>query len=1379
MPRFLLHRGRDVAVCAALTVLAFLQSPGKIVADTKIDLALNPLQWLARSLHLWDPSGSFGQVQNQAYGYLWPMGPFFALGTGIGLPPWAVQRLWWAVLFCVAYLGLVKLAERLGIGSPATRVIAGAVFALSPRILTELGSVSVEAWPSAIAPWVLVPLVGVAKGTTSIRRGVTLSAIAVLCAGGVNATAVFATIPLAFLWLLTIQPARRRIRVLAAWCAAVLGVTAWWIVPLLVLGSYSPPFLDYIETAETTTWVTDPVTVLRGASYWPAWLEGTYENGIPAGYEIARGTLPAIGTVVLAALGLTGLARRGMPYRRVLVAGLMLGFALVGMGHVGQLPGTFSPALREFLDGAGAPLRNVHKFDVLLRLPLALGIAHLLAILLRVRFRVRPLVSLRRAPGVAVASGTVVALLALATPAFAGMLAAPRGFPAVPDYWRTAAAWLNERSDEGRVLVIPGARFPRYTWGDTLDEVTQPLLHGPAAVRSVIPLAPPSTIRMMDAVEFALATGEGSPGLADYLARAGVSYLLVRNDVDYGRALTAAPLLVQPSLARSPGLEQVATFGPPVRTPGPDGSLDELGTEVPALQILRIDRSVDQAVAYPADQVSTVVGGPESLLALADAGLLPPGPTLLAGDLPPGRAAGPVLLTDGLRLRDRSYGSGRDSASTTLTAEQGATAHDFLPEWGPQWTTSVAFLGVADLRASSSWADKNPAGNSRPAHQPYAALDGDPATSWRPQLETGPGQWIEVTLSQPRPISEVTLHFDPFAGGTPTQVTIEAGAQRQTLDATGTSMRFTLTGEAVSAIRLVVEGFTQTVKDGSFGITEVEIPGVAVERTLLVPAPPTGTGPATVVLTAAAATPACFFGPATGPARCTQRVVRLSEDGPTIDRTLTLVAASAYTGTVWARPRAGAALDALLDGHYGGPIVTASSAAFNEPAARPGAVVDGDTGTTWRAAAEDDAPELRFAWPTQQRITGLRLALDGDGLFVAGSPVGAVTVTAGGQTFTAAVGDGGEVVFDRPVTTPELTLRLEAGEPARVFEPYSNRIGSAPVAVSEVTFHTDGGAERRLPDPSAIVDLPCGSGPELSVGGHTVATRLSGTLRELVQRQEIPAVACLSTSDSTGAIPSVGPGTVRVVAAPSDLAVPTRVVLAPDSQRTPSADAVRLEIDEWSVTRRLVTVPEHAGELVLAVRENSNPGWVASLGGVELTPIVVDGWQQGWIIPAGLSGQVELRYAADGTYRAGLLAGALAVLAVVAFAIAPSRRRPGGPGQRPRAGVIVPLVAGSTALLVTGGLLGGILAAIGVAILVYQWRGAPAPDPAGRVGRIWSWLRPWARLAQWLLPAALLMLASAAWLAVYTSNYHAVPQVLGILAVTSLWLSVLVRTSRA
>ena len=170
----------------ALTLISFAQPPGRVAADTKFNLTQDPAGFLAAATRAWTDQFTLGQIQNQAYGYLFPQGPFFLLP----LPDWVVQRMWWALLVCIAYSGTLKLARHMGIPG----VVPAVLYALSPRILTTLTAISSEAWPVALVPWTLIPLV-------NRRPQVAPALVAVAMMGAVNAAATIAACLPAFVLL--------------------------------------------------------------------------------------------------------------------------------------------------------------------------------------------------------------------------------------------------------------------------------------------------------------------------------------------------------------------------------------------------------------------------------------------------------------------------------------------------------------------------------------------------------------------------------------------------------------------------------------------------------------------------------------------------------------------------------------------------------------------------------------------------------------------------------------------------------------------------------------------------------------------------------------------------------------------------------------------------------------------------------------------------------------------------------------------------------------------------------------------------------------------------------------------------------------------------
>ena len=1231
-------RLRQTAVCLLLVVTAFHQSAGLIGNDTKLDLTADPGRFLLRALDLWNPSSGFGQLQNQAYGYLFPMGAFHLLGAWLALPGWVVQRSWMALLLVAAFLGVLRLAARLDLGSPTTRLLGGLAYALSPRMLTVIGGNSSEVLPMAALPWVLVPLVH-AAAELNPRRYAMRSGLAVLCMGAVNATAVLAVLPLPVLWLLPglRRPGGRR---LAAWWAlAVTLASTWWMVPLLLQGRYSLSFLDYIETAATTTGTTSLSEVVRGTSHWLAYLSTGGGPWWRAGWTLVVSGGVVLDTAVLAALCAVGLLRRGMPAQGRLVAAVSLGLLAMSAAHVGPLTGPLAQPLRAALDGPLAPFRNVHKFDPLVRLPLALGLCHLLAA-----------TGTRRAQQL-MASAVVLGLIGSAAPALAGQLVPAGGYASLPSWWRDTGSWLDRHDARGRALVLPATSFGEYLWGRPLDDPLQALTTTPWAVRDAVPLGSPGLTRLLDAINARVDTGHGSAALTEVLSRAGVRYLVVSNDLDRTSTGAPRPVLVHQALADSPGITLVAQFGPRKTAVSSKRRLvSDHGLEVAyrEVEVYAVQGPPEPAILLPEADTWVVSGGPESLFALADRGLLKGFATVLAGQSPGGPRAR-TALTDDLRRREVAFGSVRDNASATLARGQplarAQPVPDVLPVPGEQHLATARVVGAVAVSASSSASDAGAVFDRGPDHQPFAAFDGDPRTSWVSGSYRGAtGQWVQIRLADPVDPTGMTvaLHRDDQVTGVVTSVSVRTdnGVAVTALTGDGRPQVVAVPAGKTRSLRLTVrtvqrDGFATLV-----GLADVAIPGVSVQQTIVLPLDQQQRRPIVLLDRAVGSRDGCVR--VLDDAVCSPALTRSGEDGIRLDRTFVLEDAGAFPLVGSALPEASKALDDLLDA-ASQVRATASSQQVVDPSERPGAVLDGDLHTAWVAGEDDRVPSLTLRLPAPRRLD--RLGLITEPGLVAARPL-RVEVVAAGRRVTVDVPLDGVLRFP-PVTASTVQLRFVGKETRTSSEPDGRLVG-LPVGLSEVTIP---GVRPHLASPLTAMSLPCGSGPPVVVDGIPHPTAVLASRRDLLELRPV----LLSMCDApTGLLLGAGPH--RVVAADAGGMRVEGLTLG-TSLPGVGTPARASRVLRWDAELRTVDVqPGEAAYLV--VHENSNRGWHATLDGHDLATVTVDGWQQAWVLPAGSGGRMKLTYRPGKVFHLALILGGLLVVLLVGLAVWPGRQGP-------------------------------------------------------------------------------------------------------------------------
>ncbi len=323
-------------------------------------------------------------------------------------------------------------------------------------------------------------------------------------------------------------------------------------------------------------------------------------------------------------------------------------------------------------------------------------------------------------------------------------------------------------------------------------------------------------------------------------------------------------------------------------------------------------RAVPVVSATALADVPVVSGGPESLLGLLEKGLVS-GPTVLAGDA--SGAGSARIVTDGLRRRELNIGRMRDNVSHTLAASeetrQGRVRSDLLPFPGAEHQTVASYQGIRSVAASSGASFADTVGGTEPSYLPFAAIDGDPATSWRSDpYGDAPGQWLEVVLDTPRRVDDVTVDFgDDLRAGLPVRLvriaTDQGAVDRELPDTPGPHRLSTLPG-LTTTVRVTVLALRENYFGGAVALRELTIPGVTAQHALRAPTDVTAGPPPVYAFDRGQGDRGACFGTG-GEIRCDQFLARAGEEPHGIDRFFSTPVNAAYDLRLTARPRPGAA----------------------------------------------------------------------------------------------------------------------------------------------------------------------------------------------------------------------------------------------------------------------------------------------------------------------------------------------------------------------------------------------------------------------------------------------------------------------------------------
>ena len=1314
----------SAVLAVTIYVPLLLTKPGYVGADTKSYLYLDPSKMLSRASSMWDPNIGMGTVTHQNIGYLWPIGPWYWAFQNAGVPDWVAQRLWLGSILFFAGLGVRFLLKALGQEGPHVTAatfcyaLTPYVLTLAARLSVILLPYAGLPWLLGLTVlalrrggWRYPALFGLVVATVG-----SVNATALLLVG------VAPVLWIAHEVVITREARfRQALAVVGRIGVMTVGCSLWWIAGLWAQGSYGIDILRYTETAQTVATASLSLEVLRGIGYWFFYGEDRFGPWTASSGGYTHRVDLLLLSYVVPGLGLLGAAVARFRERAFFLILLVVGLFLAVGAHPWNSPPPAGGAVKAFLNSSvGLSMRSLPRAAPLVVLALSVFVGALIATVTQnwqrwarpatagvVALTVLALPPLWRGqlvdsnldhkeaiPSYWVqdahyldAQGHSTRVLELPGQDFASYRWGTTVDPVLPG--------LMDRPYVAREL-IPYGSPPSADLLNALDHRLQESTFDP---EGLVPIA-----RFM--------------GVGDINVRSDLTY--ERYNTPRPRTLWAQ-LTSAPGIGTPTGFGGNATNVPRANLPLNDEASLLTPPSLPnppQVAALPVEGAVPIVRTTAAAAPIVLAGDGDGLVDAASAGLLSGRELVLyaasfAGhpaDLRTQLKQGAVLvLTDENRRQARRWGTVRDNTGITERAGQTPMRVD------PKDQRLDVFAGAdqvdrttdADRTVVESrggvWAEATSYGNSvslTPEDNPVNAVDGDQNTAWRTGgFSSAIGE--SLRLHYRTPITTDHLRVLQALGGvrnrfiTSVDVSLDGGEEHhydlglrsrdvkpgdtapgQTLQFPTTTFRtatITITSTDPGPMRrydgISSVGFAEVVATDRNGLQPVADDVVRLPTDLLAAAGSASDANALVVVLTRQ--------------RVAGTVAVRSDPEPSMARSFTLPDARSFALSGQVR-LSNSATDPILDQALGRADAAHGGITASSKRRLPGglsngsmAAIDGDPNTWYSPGFLDQHAEYmdyRFAKPLSfdhfdltvlddgRHSVPQRLRIEADG-----TPVQAVDLPAIGDQTTPNAAHTFHVVLPKTITAKHrLTVAVDNPIPSVRDVDTLDWFTQAPVVmpIGVVELGIPGLHAPKTPkmiDPTCRTDL-------VTLNGKPVSVSLHGSIADLLADKAISIRSCPGTELRLPA----GPATLRTApghttgldldrlvlrSAPGGGADrSTSLLVAPNRTSGPA-----LTVTGTTRTSTDVTVAHASQPFWLVLGQSHNFGWHATIGGHDLgAPTLVDGYANGWVIPAGRNIHVQLEWTPQRLVW-GMIATSVAFVLLALFLVAwPRRRRADG-----------------------------------------------------------------------------------------------------------------------